>query len=303
MTAIVRRVSERVTEQVTAIADRYAVVGIALEAFQKFNVHESMPRAAAIAYYSILSLFPFAMVALVAASLFIPQGPELDAFVARIANTFGLDPAIVFEALESFEDGRLLFAAVGIGLLVLALLPWVSAVQRGIVHAFEEGRRSYIRTTLSSLLLLGLAAILILLSGVWASLVSLAIGFVDRFLPEVVLVDFTLTLAITLLPTLVVFGVMTALLKAVPAQDPTFREVWLGALVTALGFLGLSLVFDWYVQLFVADSGNAAGPFGALLVSLLYIDFLAVAMLAGTEVAAATMRRRRGRTSPDLPPP
>ena len=72
-----------------------------------------------------------------------------------------------------------------------------------------------------------------------------------------------------------------------PAQDPTFREVWLGALVTALGFLGLSLLFDWYVRVFVADSGNAAGPFGAILVGLLYIDFLAVAMLAGAEVAAA----------------
>lgn len=298
MTAIVRRVSDRVS----AIANRYSVVGIAFEAIQKFNAHESMPRAAAIAYYSILSLFPFAMVALVAASLFIPKGPELDGFVERIANTFGLDPAIVFEALESFEDGRLVFAAVGIGLLLLALLPWVSAVQRGIVHAFEEGRRSYIRTTLSSVLLLGLAAILILLSGVWASLVSLVIGFVDRFLPEVVLVDLTLSLAITLLPTVVVFGVMTALLKAIPAQDPTFSEVWLGALVTALGFLGLSFLFDWYVQLFVADSGNAAGPFGALLVSLLYIDFLAVAMLAGTEVAAATLRRRRGPSATDSPP-
>ncbi len=298
MTAIARRVSERVT----AIADRYAVVGIAIEAFGKFNAHECMPRAAAIAYYSILSLFPFAMVALVAASLFIPQGPELDAFVDRIAGSFGLDPAIVFEALENFEESRVLFGAVGIGLLLLALLPWVSAVQRGIVHAFEEGRRSYIRTTLSSLLLLGLAAILILLSGVWASLLSLVIGFFDRFLPEVILIDLTLSLAITLLPSFVVFGVMTALLKAVPAQDPTFREVWLGALVTALGFLGLSLLFEWYVSLFVADSGNAAGPFGAILVSLLYIDFLAIAMLAGTEVAAATMRRRRGPSAPDQPP-
>lgn len=289
MTAIARRVSDRVT----AIADRYSVVGIALDAVGRFNVHESMPRAAAIAYYSILSLFPFAMVALVAASLLIPEGEQLDAFVGRVAQTFGLDPATVFEALETFEDGRVLFAAIGIGFLLLSLLPWVSAVQRGIVRAFEEERRSYVRTTLSSLLLLGLAAILILLSGAWGSLISLVIGLLDRFLPELVVVDVTLTVAVTLLPTLVVFSVMTALLKAVPAQNPTFGEVWLGALVTALGFLALSLLFDVYVRLFVADSGNAAGPFGAILVSLLYIDFLAIAMLAGTEVAAATMRRRR----------
>jgi YihY family inner membrane protein len=261
-----------------------------------------MVRAAAIAYFSILSLFPFALVAMVAASLFISDGPELDAFVARVANAFGLDPAAVFAALDQFEDARLVVGAIGIGLLMLALLPWVSAVQRGIVTAFEEGRRSYIRTTLSSLLLLGLAGILILLSGAWSSLVSLVIGFIDRFLPEVALVDITLSLAVTLLPTLIVFGVMAALLKAVPSQNPTFREVWLGALVTALGFFGLSRLFDWYVELFVANSGNAAGPFGAILVGLLYIDFLAIAMLAGTEVAAASTRRHRAPRSVEPDP-
>jgi YihY family inner membrane protein len=298
MTAIVGRVTERIS----AIADRYSIVGIGLEAFGKFNAHESMVRAAAIAYYSILSLFPFALVAIVAASLFISPGPELDAFVARVANAFGLDPATVFGALDQFEDSRLVFGAVGIGLLLLALLPWVSAVQRGIVTAFEEGRRSYIRTTLSSLLLLGLAGILILLSGAWSSLVTLVFGFIDRLLPGMALVDITLGVAITLLPTLIVFGVMTALLKAVPSQDPSFREVWLGASVTALGFFGLSQLFDLYIQLFVADSGNAAGPFGAILIGLLYIDFLAIAMLAGTEVAAATTRRHRAARTPKSGP-
>jgi membrane protein len=296
MTAIARRVSERVA----AIADRYSLVGIALEAFGKFNAHEGMPRAAAIAYYSVLSLFPFAIIALVAVSLLLPEGPELDAFVARVADAFALEPDAVFEALDAFDEERLVFAVVGIGLLLVALLPWVSAVQRGIVRAFEEERRSYVRTTLSSLILLSLAGILILLSGVWASLVSLVIGFIDRVLPEVVLVDFTLSLFVTLLPSLVVFAVMIALLRAIPAQDPTLRDVWLGALVTAVGFFILSLVFDWYVQLFVADSGNATGPFGAILVGLLYIDFLAIAMLAGAEVAGATTRRRRARL-PDLP--
>ncbi len=289
MTAIARRLTERIA----ALADRYALVGIGMDAFTRFNAHEAMARAAAIAYYSILSLFPFAIVALVAASFLIPQGPELDAFANRVADAFALEPEAVFDALEAFEDGRLVFAIVGIGLLLVALLPWVSAVQRGIVRAFEEERRSYVRTTLSSLLLLGLAAILILLAGAWGSLLNLVIGLLDRFLPELALVDVTLSVAASLLPTLVVFGVMTALLRAIPAQDPTFREVWLGALITALGFLGLSLLFDWYVKAFVADSGNATGPFGAILVGLLYIDFLAIAMLAGAEVAAATTRRRR----------
>jgi YihY family inner membrane protein len=294
MTAI----AERLRQRWSTLSERYAVLGIAADAMQHFNAHEAMPRAAAIAYYSILSLFPFAMVALVAASLIIGQGPELDAFVARFAAAFELDPEDVAGALEALQDAQAGLAILGIALLIIALVPWVSAVQRGIVRAFEEERRSYVRTTLGSVLLLGSAAILILLSGVWTSLIGLVVGFVDRLLPEVVIVDWTLTLLITLLPALVVFVVMVVLLRSVPASDPTLGDVWGGALITALGFLGLSLLFDLYVELFVADSGNASGPFGAILVGLLYIDFLAITMLAGVEVAAATRRRRLAGRSP-----
>ena len=275
----------------------------AIDALNHFNAHEAMARSAAIAYYSILSLFPFAMLALFAASLLIQEGPELDAFVARVSETFGLDPAGVSAALDSLESARYGLALVAVGFLVIALVPWVSAVQRGIVRAFEEDRRSYVRTTLSSLLLLGLAAILILLSGAWGSLLSFVVGVVDRLLPDVTLVDVTLGVVLTLLPSAVVFAVMVALLRAVPAANPTFREVWLGALVTALGFFGLGALFDVYVNLFVADSGNAAGPFGAILVGLIYIDFLAIAMLAGAEVAGATVRRRRAAAQPEEPAP
>jgi YihY family inner membrane protein len=294
MTAI----AERLRQRWSTLSERHAGLGIAADAMQHFNAHEAMPRAAAIAYYSILSLFPFAMVSLVAASLIIGQGPELDAFVARFAAAFELDPEDVAGALEALQDAQAGLAILGIALLIIALVPWVSAVQRGIVRAFEEERRSYVRTTLGSVLLLGSAAILILLSGVWTSLIGLVVGFVDRLLPEVVIVDWTLTLLITLLPALVVFVVMVVLLRSVPASDPTLGDVWGGALITALGFLGLSLLFDLYVELFVADSGNASGPFGAILVGLLYIDFLAITMLAGVEVAAATRRRRLAGRSP-----
>jgi uncharacterized BrkB/YihY/UPF0761 family membrane protein len=169
MTAI----TERLRQRWSALSRRYALLGIGADAIQHFNAHEAMPRAAAIAYYSILSLFPFAMVALVAASLIIGQGPELDAFVERFAAAFELDPEDVAGALEAFQDAQAGLAILGIALLVIALVPWVSAVQRGIVRAFEEERRSYVRTTLGSVLLLGSAAILILLSGVWTSLIAL----------------------------------------------------------------------------------------------------------------------------------
>jgi membrane protein len=301
MTAItdrVRGVVSTVMERFTDLQRRYSLIGIGWDAFNSFNAHEAMARSASIAYYSILSLFPFAMVALVVASLLIPSGPELDALIIRVAGILGVDPQALHDALDALLASRGPVALIGIGLLIFALIPWVSAVQRGIVRAFGEGRRSYVRTTLGSVILLGLAAILILLSGVWATLLEVVVGLVDRFVGDYVIVDVTLEIGLSLLPFLIVFAVMVVLLRAIPAQDPTFRDVWLGALVTALGMLVLRIGFQLYVDLFVSDSPTAAGAFGGILVALLLIDFLAIALLAGAEVAAAVFRRRRA----PLPP-
>ncbi|HUG95355.1 MAG TPA: YhjD/YihY/BrkB family envelope integrity protein [Pleomorphomonadaceae bacterium] len=291
MTAI----ADRLKQRLAALSDRSWLISIGVETIRNFNAHEASTRAAAIAFYSVLSLFPFAMVGLVVASFVIGEGPELEVFVANVADRFGLDPATVSGSLEALLDARSGLALVGLGLLVVALVPWVSAVQLGIVRAFREDRRSVAHSTLSSLLLLVMAAVLILLSGVWASLIDLVIGFLERFMGDVVNADATLRVGLLVLPALVVFAVMTVLLSAVPAHRPWLRDVSLGAMVTALGFLGLRLVFDFYVQQFVAKSGNAAGPFGAILVGLLYVDFLAIAMLAGAEVAGVVFRRRQER--------
>jgi membrane protein len=301
MTAITDRVRglvSTVMDRFTDLQRRYSLIGIGWDAFNSFNSHEAMARSASIAYYSILSLFPFAMVALVVASLLIPSGPELDALIIRVAGILGVDPQTLHDALDALLASRGPVALIGIGLLIFALIPWVSAVQRGIVRAFGEGRRSYVRTTLGSVILLGLAAILILLSGVWATLLEVVVGLVDRFVGDYVIVDVTLEIGLSLLPFLIVFAVMVVLLRAIPAQDPTFRDVWLGALVTALGMLVLRLGFQLYVDLFVSDSPTAAGAFGGILVALLLIDFLAIALLAGAEVAAAVFRRRRAPMPP-----
>jgi membrane protein len=301
MTAITDRVRglvSTVMDRFTDLQRRYSLVGIGWDAFNSFNAHEAMARSAGIAYYSILSLFPFSMVALVVASLLIPSGGELDALVSRIADILGVDAASLHQALDAMLDARGPVALIGIGLLIFALVPWVSQVQRGIVRAFGEERRSYVRTTLGSVILLGLAAILILLSGVWATLIEVVVGLIDRLVGDYVIVDVTVEIGLTLLPFLIVFAVMVVLLRAIPAQDPTFRDVWLGALVTALGMLVLRLGFQLYVDLFVSDSPTAAGAFGGILVALLLIDFMAIALLAGAEVAAAVFRRRRA----PLPP-
>jgi len=245
MTAI----ADRLKQRLAAVTRRHSLISIGVEAYRGFVAHDAMPRAAAIAYYSVLTLFPFVMLGLVAAALLIGSGPQLVSFIGQIADVFDLDVVTVASAVASIREAQAPLAVLGAGLLVVAVLPWVSAVQRGIARAFGDQPRSLARTGLGSVLVLATAGVLILLSGVWSSLVGLVVGVVDRFV----------------------------------------------AGVPFIGFIVLRLSFDLYVQLFVAGSGGMAGPFGAVLVGLLYVDFLAIAILAGAEVAGVVFRRRQGR--------
>ena len=97
---------DRVKQWVADLTHRFPLIGLATDAIGHFNAHEAMARSAAIAYYSILSLFPFAMMALVAASLLIGTGAELDAFVVNISQAFDLDPTIVSATLDSLIGAR-----------------------------------------------------------------------------------------------------------------------------------------------------------------------------------------------------
>ena len=286
---------DRKKQRLEAATRRYALVGIGVEAYRGFVAHDAMPRAAAIAYYSVLTLFPFVMLGLVAASLLIGSGPQLVTFIRQVADVFDLDTVTVASAVASIREAQGPLAVLGVGLLVVAVLPWVSAVQRGIARAFGEQPPRLARTRLGSLLVLAAAAVLILLSGVWSTLVALILGVVDRFVAGVPFIGVALGIALALLPGLVVFGVMTILLRLIPGGKQTLSDVWLGSLVTAIGFVVLRMGFDVYVQLFVARGGGLAGPFGAVLVGLLYVDFLAIAILAGAEVAGAVFRLRQGR--------
>jgi membrane protein len=283
---------DRIQQRLEAVAKRYTLLGIVLEAYRGFVAHDAMPRAAAIAYYSVLTLFPFVMLGLVSASLLVGSGPELVTFIRQVADVFDLDTVTVASAVASVREAQTPLAVLGVGLLLVAVLPWVSAVQRGIARAFGDQPPSLARTGLGSVLILATAGVIILLSGVWSSLVGLIVAVVDRFVAGVPFIGFTLGVALSLLPGLVVFVVMTYLLRLIPAGKQTLSDVWLGSLVTAIGFIVLRLGFDLYVRLFVAGSGGLAGPFGAVLVGLLYVDFLAIAILAGAEVAGAVYRRR-----------
>jgi membrane protein len=82
---------------------------------------------------------------------------------------------------------------------------------------------------------------------------------------------------------LVSFGVTTflfaAIFKVLPDTDISWRDVWLGAVVTALLFT----IGKYLLGLYLANAGNAYGAVGSVVVFLLWVFYSAQILFMGAE--------------------
>lgn len=292
---------DRFRRRVDGWISRSPVVAVAWDALRGFFEHEGPMRAAAIAYYSVLAIFPTLMLLLIGASELLENGVSLDRLLARAAQELGVPVGVLHTTLDAILAARGAIVGLSVVLLLVAVVPWGSAVQLGIIRAFGEERRSVARSTAGNLLILAAAGLLLLWIETWGvvlALVARALAWLFGSLPGWHL---ALAAAAVLVPAAVVFGVMAVLLRAIPSPHPAFRQVWQGAAVTAIGFTVVRLGFEAYAAVFltVADLG---GTVASLVVGLIFVDFLAVSVLVGAEVAAASARRSRT-TPADVVPP
>jgi membrane protein len=98
---------------------------------------------------------------------------------------------------------------------------------------------------------------------------------------------------------LVSFGVITllfaAIYKVLPDADISWRNVWLGAAVTALLFT----IGKFVLGLYLANAGNAYGAVGSVVVFLLWVFYSAQILFMGAEFTQVYARRFGKGIEPD----
>jgi membrane protein len=98
---------------------------------------------------------------------------------------------------------------------------------------------------------------------------------------------------------LVSFAVITflfaAIFKVLPDVHIAWREVWLGAAVTALLFT----IGKYLLSLYLANAGSAYGAVGSLVVFLLWVYYSAQILFMGAEFTQVYARRFGSGIRPD----
>ena len=266
-----------------------------------FYSSENLTHSAAIAYYGLLSLFPFSMMALAILGSITADEADRNAVLGFVLRYFPRQFDFITTQLDYFRSSSTsLGVAGGLG-LIWGTLGFFGAISTAVNHAWGvEKARSFWKHRLFSFLMLVVAGLVLIaaLLLIWASQVvgaSWFAGVVAQFPGLSVLRSFAIGNATTLM-FIVVVGLV---FYFVPNAKVRFRDVWIGAFLTGLLWKLALFGFSWYMR-DMSRFTRVNGSIAAVVVFLVWVYTQAVILLYGVEFTAAFARLRRGRPE-DMP--
>jgi len=249
-----------------------------------------LTHAASIAYFSLLSLFPFLLLLLSVLHWFTADPEIRTAVVSFVFQYFPRQFEFITGQLDAYQADS---TSLGIGsavALVWASLGVFNAVSSAVNHAWgvEQHRNFLAHRLMSFVMMLSTGVILAL-----ALLLASAVRLLQTQLFAPVLEDLPWLLWLSTITAGYTAGGLLVLCIAlvfyfVPNTKVYFRDVWAGALITGLLWQGALSAFSWYAADLTRWSIH--GSIAAVVVFLLWVYVCAAILIYGVEVTASYAR-------------
>jgi len=256
-----------------------------------------LTHAASIAYYSLLSLFPFLLLIISILGAVTADDSDRARVLGFVFRYFPTRIDFMTDQLDAFRADRVSIGMAGGVGLVWASLGFFGAITSAVNEAWGvEKQRSFWKHRLASFLLLvaatGAMAVALLvvsfLQVAEASRVGQALANAQWFIGLQTFLFRYLALVFLMIGTGLVF-------YFVPNARTRFRDVWVGAILTGLLWRVALSGFSWYVRQ-NERMMLIHGSITTVVVFLLWIYISSVILMYGVEFTAAYARLRRHRT-------
>ena len=251
---------------------------------------DDCPRlAAALAYYIVFALPPLLILIMKIVGTFVSQEQVQSALSGQFGQMIGSDGAKTVQTMIASAKqpgGGVLSTVLGIAALVLGATGAFMQLQSALDRAWEVkpdpragGIKNFIfKRVLSLGMILGIAFLLLVSLALSAATTALG-GMIGQIIPGGSAVVAAIVQTVVSLG--VVFLLFAAIFKVLPDARIAWRDVWVGALVTAVLFE----IGKWGLGLYLGHSnpGKAYGAAGSLAVMLVWIYYTAMIVLFGAE--------------------
>ncbi len=268
-------------------------------AWARWNEVDADRLAAAVAFYTILSLAPLILIVVGVGSWWIGADATRHYLSTQIASLIGREGGALVDRLVYGRDVPTSLDGWGAWLAMLVTVVSATAAFAELQLALNRIFGAVEQPALVELLRVrALSIVLVVGTGVLlaASFVaSTALTMlVDRGVSNPAV---RASSAVNELMGLVVIAIaFAALLRFLPDRRPHGIELWTGAVVSATLFTGGKYLIGWYVTRFAL--GSAYGAAGTVVVLLLWIWFSATVFFAGAVLASVMPLRQRAGVRP-----
>ncbi len=262
------------------------------ETVGRFVRHRGDTLSAALAFQTLLALAPLLVVAVAVLAFAVGEGNARTEALGTVRKALGWKGAELVESwLDAARSMGTWATAIGTGLFLLGADRLVGELHVVIDVVFERPTealrhfrhhaKDFLRQRLRGLIMtLGL--------GLWIAVSLLARFAMTAVWPEGGQGWSMVVQLLTISASLV--GALAVLYRMLPVQKLAWRDVWIGAAVTAL----LQIVVSWLLELWITRSnvGAGYGATGAIIAILLWLYVSSLVFVFGAELSAVLLHRR-----------
>jgi membrane protein len=270
------------------------------ETFTKWTDDKGPRMGAALAFYAVFSIPPIMMIALGLLN-FIYSRNVLDRLHSQLASLLGDEAATTFLSavqLKELNNG-VVAALIGSVILFTTASGVFIELQDALntiwgVRPVEKGLKALVKGRLvSCIMVLGISVLLLVSLTLTATITALS-ERISFWIPGGQSAGYLLDLAVSLSVITLLFAMI---FKILPAARIRWRDVWLGAAVTALLFTIGKLAIGIYIG--KAHIGSGYGVAGSIVILLTWVYYSAQIMFFGAEFTNVWARHHGSHAAPE----
>jgi membrane protein len=265
---------------------------------REYWAHRPMELAAALSYYTLLSLAPLVLVVVALAGLVFERAAVEHRLVAEMRELVGAAGAeVTHTVLRNAHNAEREAVSLAIGLIILLVgATTVFAQLQGTLNRIWRVEGSAGKSAIWGFLKERLLSIALVLAIGFLLLVSLVLSAALSALTDsargVVGEGYGAIVGANALGSLLVTTLLFALIfKVLPDTDVAWGDVWFGAVTTSVLFTLGKQIIGLYLGR--ASVGSAYGAAGSLVVMTVWVYYASLILFFGAELTYVRSRRRR----------
>ncbi len=265
-----------------------------------FSDDDTMTLAAALAFYTTLSLTPLLLIGIWGASLVWGRGAE-DEAANRAAEVVGPQGAEIIRTVlsnASKPTAGIIAAIVGFATFLFSASGVFAQLQYSLNKIWkvqprpDAGVKGWLRKRLWTVVMMAVIGAIFL-----ASLVATAVlAAMKEHLKDIINSSVFWWAINTAMPFLLFVLLFAMIYKILPDVTIRWGDVWIGAFLTALLFAVGRYLIGWYIGR--GGTSSIYGAAGSLVVLLTWLYYSAVIFFFGAELTQAYARQRGSRIEP-----